>query len=94
MSSVERGYFRDAKSFCCGDDRSVGGAERKVSVLGHEFSDPHPVACVDVFGQKVACCQVTQEPDLGICAEASADEVSDFGDDQRRDDEGSWVGLE
>ncbi len=93
VSSVQCGYVGDAKSFCCCDDRSVGGAEGKVSVLGHEFSNPHPVACVDVFGEKVACCQITQEPDLGIWSEARPDEVSDFGDDQRRDDEGAWVGF-
>ena len=93
VSSVECGYLSDAKSFCCCDHRSDGGAEGKVSVLGHEFSNPHPVACVDVFGKKVACCQVTQESDLGTSAEASADEVGHFGDDQRRDDEGSWVGF-
>ena len=94
VSSVECGDLRDAESFCRCDDRSVSGAKGKVSVLGNKFSDPHPVACVDVFGEEVASCQVTQKSDLGICAKASADEVSDFGNDERRDDEGSRVSLE
>lgn len=49
---------------------------------------------MDVLGEKVARCEVAQESDLGICAEPGPDEVGDFGDDQRRNDEGSWVGLE
>ncbi len=94
MSPVERGNLRDTEPFCGCDDRSVGGAEGKVSVLSNKFSDPHPVTCVDVFGEDVPCCQITEKSDFGICAQASADEIGDFGDDERRDDEGSRVSLE
>ena len=91
---VERGNLRDAESFCGCDDRSVGGAQGKVSVLGNKFSDPHPVTCVDVFSEEIPSRQVTEKANFGICAEASADEIGDFGDDKRRDDEGSRVSLE
>lgn len=40
VSPVERGDIGDTEPFCSRDDRSVCGTERKVSILGNEFSDP------------------------------------------------------
>ena len=46
------------------------------------------------FGQEVSRCEIAEKANLGICAEPSADEIGDFGDDKRRDDEWSRVSLE
>ena len=91
---VERGDLRDAKPFSRSDDGSVCGAKGKVSVLGDKFSDPHPVAGVDVFSEEIARCEITEKSNLGICAEARADEIGHFGDDQSRNDKGARMSLE
>ncbi len=84
VSPVECGDVRDAEPFCIREDRSVCGAEGKVSVLGKKFSDPHPVARMDVLSKEVARCEIAEEPNLGIGAQASADEIGHLGDDKWR----------
>ncbi len=94
MSTIERRYIGDAEPFCSGDDRSVCGAEGKVSILRDKFCDPHPITGVDVFSEEVACGEVAEKANFGIGAQTSADEVGDFGDDECRDDERTWVSFE
>lgn len=75
-------------------DRRIGGAERQIPVLGDEFSDVHPVTWMHVLCEEVPGCVVFEEPNLSVCAEASSDEIGDFGDDKCRDDERPRMGLE
>lgn len=73
MSPVERGDVGDAEPFCSGDDRSICGAEGKVSILSHKFCDPQPVAGMDVFSEEVAGGEITEKANFGIGAQTSAD---------------------
>ena len=94
VPAVGRRDLACVESFGRRDDAGVDGAEVEVSVAGDEFGDAEPVAGCDGFGEEVAGGEVADEADLGLGAEPGGDQVDDLGDDQGRDDQGSWVGLE
>lgn len=49
---------------------------------------------MDVFSEQVARREIAEKSNFGIGAQPSADEIGDFGDDERRDDERTWVSFE
>lgn len=94
MSPVEGGDLRDPQTLRGADHGCVDGAEWEVAVSADELRDAHPVGRSDRLGDEVAGCQVGEESDLGVAAEAAGDEVRNLGDDEGRDDERSGVGLQ
>jgi hypothetical protein len=94
MSAVEGGHRCHRSSLGGGEDRRVDGSESQVVVPGDELGDADPVAGGDRFGDEVAGGEVTEEADLCVRAEPRGDQERDLGDDERRDEQRAWVGLE
>jgi hypothetical protein len=91
MAVVERGDIRDADPFGGRDHGRVHGAEREVVVAGDELGDSEQVCRVDGLEREVPGCQVAEESDLGLPAEATREQVGDLGDDEARDEQ--WAGM-
>lgn len=94
MAPIDRRDLGDAEAFGRGDDRRVDGAQRQVAVARDQLGDPQPVGDGDRLDGERATCEVAEKAHLGLCPEAGREQVDDLGDDQDRDDERAWVGLE
>jgi hypothetical protein len=75
-----------------GDDRGVDRSEGKVTVGARQVGDADPVGGEDRLGDQVSRREIAEKPDLGIGAEASAEQVDDLGDDEDGNDEWAWMG--
>ncbi len=91
MPAIEGRDFSDSTTFGSGDDRSIGGSERKVTVPGHQFCDPQPIIRVDRFGDQIALREVGEESDLRLEPQPGLEQICHLGDDQRRDEQ--WTGM-
>lgn len=94
VAAVERRHFGDVEPLGGGDHRGIDGAERQVAVLGDELGDADRVAGVQRLDREGAGGEITEEANLRLPAEPGADQVDDLGDDERGEDERTWVGFE
>ena len=94
VAPVDSRDLGDAQAFSRGDDRRVHGAQWQVAVARDQLGDPQPVRDRHRLNGERASGEVAEEADLGLCAQASREEIGDLGDDQGRDDERAGVGLE
>jgi hypothetical protein len=94
VAAIERRDFGGVEPFRRGDYRGVDSAERQVAVLGDQLRDADGVAGVQRLDREAAAGEIAEEANLGLPAQPGFDQVGDLGDDERRDDERPWVGLE
>ena len=90
VAPIERRHFGGVEPLR-GDHRGVDGTERQVAVFGDELGDADRVAGVQRLDREAAAGQIPQEADLSFPAETRLDQVGDLGDDERRDDEWTWM---
>lgn len=94
VSAVESRKLGDIEAFGGGDDRRIDRPERKISIFVHQLGDAQPIRYCHGFDAEFTSGQVTEETDLGICAEATSDEVDHLGYHQGRDDQWTWMPQE
>lgn len=92
MSPVECCDIGDVEPLGCSHYRGVDGSEREIPIPAHQLGDPEPVTGQYRLDGELPGGKITQEPDFGLCSEATPYEVDDLGDDKRGDDEATWVG--
>ena len=90
VSIVERSDGFDIETLRQGNDRRIGAAQREVAVLRHQVSDPGPVVRRRTLHVHVG--QASEELCLDVGTEARPDEISGFGNDERRNDQ-AMLGL-
>ena len=64
MSTIYRRNLVDAQPLRCRDYRGVDRAEREVSVLRHELSDPKPISSRDRLDNERTLRQIGEESDF------------------------------
>lgn len=94
MTAVDSGDLDNPQSFGRCDDRCVDSSQWQVPVAGNQFGDAEPVGCCHGFDGERAHCQVAEEAHLGSGAQAGAEQVDHFGDDEGRDDQRTRMGLQ
>lgn len=94
VAMIDGRYVGDVESFGGRDDGGIYGAERKVVVLRDELGDSDQVDGVNSLEGEVAGCEVTKETDFRLPTEVGRDEVGDFGENERWDDQRARVGLQ
>jgi hypothetical protein len=94
VAVIDGRYLDDVESFGGRDDGGIHGAERKVVVLRDELGDSEEVDRVNWLEGEVAGREVTKEPDFWLPTQAGRDEVGDFGENERWDDQRARVGLQ
>ncbi len=77
---------------CCNDGR-VCRTDAEVPVPVHKPGDAEPIARRHRLGYQVSCCEITQEADLGVDAQAGREQVVNLGDDEGGDEQRSGIGL-
>lgn len=86
--------MRDVQTLSSGNNRGIDRSQWQVPILAHQFGDAQPVPRRHRLDRELACGQVAQETDFGICAEPSSDEVDHFGDNERWDDQRTGMAQE
>src|SRR5688572_23794801 len=82
MATIERRDLAHVQSLCGGDHRCIHRAKRQVAVRADQLGDAEPVLGADWEGDEVAGSDVSQEADLRLGAESSAEQVDDLCDDE------------
>jgi hypothetical protein len=88
---IQRGDGMDPKPLSEGHDGGIDGPKRKVVISAYEFRNPHPIAGNDRLREKISGSEVAKEAHLRLPAQACFDEIGDFGDDQLRHQQRTWV---
>lgn len=94
MTTVEGGDDGDVKSLGRSYDRAVNRSEREVVVSGDELDYAHPVRSAYRLHVEGTTRQISKKADLGLDAPARGEEISDFRDHERRDDQRTRVRFE
>ena len=94
VTPVDRGDVAHAETLCCGHDRRVDRAEGQVTVARDQFCDAQPVCDRYRLHDEGAAGEVAQKADLWIGPESGGEQVDDFGDDERGNDERAGVSFE
>lgn len=92
MPPIECCDLGDVEPFGCSDYRCVNGSEGEIPMLAHQLGDAEPVTGHYRLGGELPGGEIAEEPDFGVCSEATPDEVDGLGDDERWDDQGTRVG--
>ena len=87
MAVVEGCDFRDVETFGHGDDRRVGSTEREVGVGLYELGHPRVVVVDEVDDAEGVLDNRAQERSFDTCATSTAEQITHFSDDRRRDED-------
>jgi hypothetical protein len=94
VAAVEGRDLGGIEPLRCGDHRGVDGAEWQVAVFGDELSDTDGITGMQPLDREASAGEVAEEANLGLPAQPGCDQVDDLGDDERGEDERTWVGFE
>jgi hypothetical protein len=94
VTAVQRRDFSDLEAFGRSDNGCIDGAERQVVILGNQLGDAQQVSRADWLKGEGTGGQVAKEADLRLPAEPCTEQVRDFGEDERRDDQRSGMRLQ
>lgn len=94
VTTVEGGDDVDVKSLGRSYDRAVNRSERELAVSGDELDYAHPVRGAYRLHVEGPTRQVGQKADLGLDAPAGGEEINDFSDHERGDDQRARVRFE
>jgi hypothetical protein len=94
VAAVDGRELGEAEPLRGGDDRRVDRAEREVAVAGDELGNAQPVGGEHGLDRECARGKVAEEADLWLDAEACAEEERDLSDDERGNDQRTWMRLE
>lgn len=75
------------ESLGCSDDGSIDSTQRQVVVFVYQLGDAKPVGGGNCLHPEITAGEVAEKPDFSVGAKAGADEVDDFGDDERGDEQ-------
>lgn len=93
-TTVERCYLDGLQPLGRRDNGGADRAERQVAVPGDKLGDPKPIAGAKRLDDEAPRPQVAEEADLGLPAEAGADQIGGLGDDESGDDERVGIRFE
>lgn len=94
VTAVQRSDLSDLEPFGRSDNGCVDGAERQVVIVGNQLGDAQQIGWADWLEDEATGGEVAEEADLGLPAEPCAEQVRDFGEDERRDDQRSGMRLQ
>lgn len=94
MPSIQRRDDLEVESFGKRHDGCIDSPQRQIAVSGYELCDPYPIAWKYRCSRKVPRGQIPKESHFCCPAEASLNEIGDFGDDELRHEQWPRVGLE
>lgn len=81
----------DPESFGRRHDRPIDSPERQISIPTHQLGDSQPITRHDALDGELAGREVTEESNLRVSTQPAPDQVCHFRDDERRDDQRTWI---
>lgn len=90
---IQRRDDIEAESLGQRHDGRIDRPQRQIAVSGYELGDPYPVARENRCRCEVPRRKIPKEPHFCFPAEASLDEIGDFGDDELRHEQWPGVGF-
>ena len=94
VPSIQRRDDMEVESFGKRHDGRIDGPQGQIAVSGYELCDPYPIARENRCRNEVPGGEIPKEPHFCRPAEASLDEIGDFGDDELRYEQWPRVGFE
>ena len=71
MSTIGCRDIDDSQALGCCHDGRIRRTDAEVLVLVHQLGDTEPIARRHRLGDQVSCCEIAQEADFGVDAQAS-----------------------
>ncbi len=92
VPSIQRRDDIEAESLGKRHDGCIDGPQGQIAISGYELRDPYPIAGENRCRSEVSRGEIPKEPHFCRPAEASLDEIGDFGDDELRHEQ--WPRME
>jgi len=93
VPSIQRRDDTEVQSFGKRDDGCIDGSQGQVAISSYELCDPYPIARENRHRGEVSRGEIPKESDFCCPAEASLDEIGNFGDDELRHQQWPRMGF-